>query len=329
MLIREIGNSGIMASAVAFGAWALGGGTWWGKVEDDQSIMAIHAAIDAGVTLFDTAPAYNWGHSEDIVGRALQGKRDKVVLSTKCGLWWQDDRGSYFFDIDGKTVRRSLRPETIRIEVEQSLKRLRTDYIDIYHTHWQSVEPDFTPIAETMGCLMDLKKEGKIRAIGVSNCTPEQMDEYRKIGEIADNQPKYSILDRKIEEDVIPYCIKNEISIFAYSPLEQGLLTGRINMTQTFPEGEHRNAIPWYKPENRGKVLAMLYDWRTLTEKYDCTMSQLVIAWTFSQPGVDFVLCGARKPDHAKENAEAGRLMLNGDDIEKMRLDAEALGTAV
>jgi methylglyoxal reductase len=325
MIYREIGKTGIKASAVAFGAWAIGGGGWWGATDDELSVQAIHAALDAGITLFDTAPAYNWGHSENIVGQALKGRRDKAVISTKCGLWWKDSRGSAFFDIDGKTVRRSLRPETIREEIEESLVRLQTDYIDVYHTHWQSVEPDFTPISETMGCLLDLKKAGKIRSIAVSNCSPAQMDEYRKHGEIAANQPRYSILDRTIEADILPYCRTNKISVLAYSPLEQGLLTGKIGMDRTFPEGEHRNAIPWYKLSNRSKVLDMLIGWKPLTEKYGCAMSQLVIAWTFSQPGVDFVLCGARKPLHAMENAEAGRLHLEAADIARMRADAEAI----
>jgi methylglyoxal reductase len=247
------------------------------------------------------------------------------VLSTKCGLWWKDGRGSLFFGLDGRQVYRCLRPETIRVEIEDSLRRLGTDHIDLYHTHWQSAPPDLTPIAETMGCLVDLKKQGKIRAIAVSNCTPEQMDEYRKVGEVAANQPKYSILDRGIEAELLPYCRANRISVLAYSPLEQGLLTGRFDMNSTFAEGEHRNAIPWYAPDKRAKVLAMIEGWKPLAAKYGCKLSQLVLAWTFSLPGVDFVLVGARKPEHALENAQAGDLVLEAADVARMRADAESL----
>ena len=326
MRYRKIGTTDIKGSVVAFGSWAIGGGMWWGKTDDDESIMTIHAALDAGITLFDTAPVYGFGRSEEVLGKALKGKRDKVVIATKCGLWWEDNSGSFFFEVDGRNVNRCLRPATIVREVENSLKRLDTDYIDLLQTHWQAVEPDKTPIAETMGCLLKLKAQGKIRAIGVSNATCAEMDEYRQAGVIDACQPRYSMLDRKIEADILPYCIKHGIAALAYSPLEQGLLTGKIGMDKTFSEKEFRNSIPWFKPENRKKVLDMLAGWRGLTEKHKCTISQLVIAWTFSQPGVTFALCGARKPANVTENAAAVDVALSKEDIFLMRKDVEALG---
>ncbi|MGC4119341.1 MAG: aldo/keto reductase [Myxococcales bacterium] len=326
MRYRKLGSSNLQGLVVAFGAWAIGGGPWWGPTDDDESIRAIHAALDAGVTLIDTAPVYGFGHSEEIVGKAIRDRREKVILATKCGLWWQDETGTPFFDQAGQTVRRSLAPNTIRLEVEQSLKRLGTDHLDVLQTHWQAVPPAATPIAETMACLMDLKKQGKVRAIGVSNATPAQMDEYRAAGTLDVCQPRYSMLDRKIEQDVLPYCHQKNVATLVYSPLEQGLLTGAIGMGRTFSEDEYRNVIPWFRPDLRQKVLDLLAGWKPLTEKYQCTLGQLVIAWTVAQQGVTVALCGARKAANALENAKAGDLELEPADRTRMRRDVERLG---
>jgi len=329
MRYREIGRSGIQASVVALGTWAIGGGAWWGETDDAESIRAIQTSIDAGMNLIDTAPVYGFGRSEEVVGQAIKGRRDKVVLATKGGLWWHDERGSCFFThADGPTVCRSLRPDTLRIEIEDSLRRLGTDYIDLYQTHWQAVEPEKTPIAETMACLLEMQQAGKIRAIGVSNATPAQMDEYLALGRIDSNQPRYSMLDRAVEQELAPYCIQHNIGILAYSPLEQGLLTGKIGMDRQFTETEYRKNLPWLRPNNRQRVLNMLAGWADLTEKYNCTLTQLVIAWTVEQPGITFILCGARKAEHVVENASAGDIVPNADDLARMRRDVEALGEA-
>lgn len=327
MQYREIGSSGIFASAIAFGAWAIGGGPWWGERDDAESIRTIHAALDAGITLLDTAPLYGNGRSEKIIGEAILGRRDKVVVATKCGLWTKDERGSFFFEQNGKNVMRSLRPDTIREEIEVSLRLLQTDYIDLYQTHWQAIEPECTPIADTMATLLQLRDEGKIRAIGVSNATPPQMDEYLQCGRIESNQPRYSMLDRTIEDELLPYCREKKISILAYSPLEQGLLTGRMTMETEIPAGHYRNNLPWFKPENRRRVIAMLDSWQELTKKYSCTTAQLVIAWTIQQPGVTFALCGASKPRQAEENAAAGNIIISEIDLQDMRRAIEALGS--
>lgn len=328
MQYRTLGKTDILASAISLGTWAIGGGTWWGRSDDKDSIKAIQAAIAGGITLIDTAPAYGWGHSEEIVGKAIQGQRDKVILSTKCGLWWKDERGSSFFEIEGKHVKRCLLPETIKEELEDSLRRLGTDYIDLYHTHWQSLEPDKYPLDDAMQCLMKLKKEGKIRAIGASNVDLQQIKEYEAAGVLDAIQPKYSMVDREIEKEILPYCHSQKISTLAYSPLEQGLLTGKIGMDRTFPEGEFRNNIPWFRPVNRRKVLHMLEGWKDLVSKYRCSLAQLVIAWTMAQEGITFVLCGARKQEHVKENLGAGDLVIDAADLRRMREDVQALGTA-
>jgi methylglyoxal reductase len=326
MVKRKLGNSEVIVSEVGMGTWAIGGGEWWGETHDENSIKAINTAIDNGVNLVDTAPVYGFGRSESVVGRAIEGRRSEVILSTKCGLWWEDDRGSPKTELEGKKINLSLRPDTIRIEVENSLRRLRTDYIDILHTHWQAIEPEKTPISETMDCLLKLKKEGKVRAIGVSNITVENLNDYINSGGVDVVQEKYSMLDRKIEKEIVPICIENNISILAYSPLEQGLLTGRYDKNTEIPPKEVRNRIVWFKKKNRVRVVEMLNSWSGLLEKYSCTMPQLVIAWTAAQKGITSVLCGARREEQARQNALAYKVDLRNEDKQRMRTDIESLG---
>ena len=330
MKTRPLGKSGIEASVVGLGTWVTGGGEVWGNDPDDsESIKAIQAAMDMGISLIDTAPAYGFGRSEEVVGKAIKGRRDKAVIATKCGLWWDDKRGGYFTDFNGKAIYRSLRPDTIQIEVERSLTRLDIDAIDLYQTHWQSIEPDKTPIEETMACLLKLKEQGKIRAIGVSNVSLDDLEEYTRCGGIDANQPRYSMLYRTIETAILPYCIKNNIATLAYMPIEQGLLAGKVGMDRNFGEKEWRSNTdwnPWYKLANRKRILDLLQSWQDLTQKYSCTLAQLTIAWTVSQPGVTHALCGARRIDQAIENAKAGSLELEAGDIERIRSDVTALG---
>lgn len=327
---RSFGNSGIQASVIGLGTWVIGGGTVWGENPDDtESIRAIHAALDAGVNLIDTAPAYGWGRSEEVVGRAIKGRRDQVVLATKCGLWTDDERGSYFCEFDGRTMRRSLRPDTIEIEIERSLKRLGTDCIDLYQTHWPAIPPDNTPIADTMACLLKLKAQGKIRAIGVSNVSLDELKENCARGEVASNQLRYSMLQRAAEKDLLPFCAERNVATLTYMSLEQGLLAGKVGMDRAFDKDEFRaNEAwnPWFAQANRRRVLDLLVGWRDLTEKFQCTLAQLVLAWTATQFGVTHVLVGARRVAQAQENARAGSLVLDAATLSRMRRDVEALG---
>ena len=197
MQYRDLGGSKIPASIVGLGTYLAGSGN-----NDGEYITAINKALDHGVTLIDTAPSYGWGHSEQVVGRAIKGRRNDVIVATKCGLWWHDERGSPIGKKDGKDVRLSLRPDTIRIEVEDSLRRLDIETIDLLQCHKPAVEPELTPIEETMACLAALKEEGKIRAIGISNVPIEQLDRYRVVGELASHQFRYSMLFRAPEDDV-------------------------------------------------------------------------------------------------------------------------------
>ncbi len=327
---KPLGNSGIQASVIGLGAWVLGGGSIWGQEPSDaESVRTLQAALDSGMNLIDTAPAYGWGRSERVVGQALKGRRDKAVLATKCGLWWEDARGSFFTDFDGKKLYRSLRPDTLQIEIEDSLRRLDTDHIDLYQTHWPSMPPDLTPIADTMATLLKLKQQGKIRAIVVCNVSPGELEEHLRCGEIASDQFRYSMLHRGPEQDMLPLCAKKKLATLTYMSLEQGLLTGKVGMDRVFSPGEFRTNEawnPWYILANRRQVLDLLAGWKPLTEKYNCSLSQLVLAWTAAQPGVTHVLAGARNLQQMSDNVRAGELHLEAPDIQRIRSDVIHLG---
>ena len=311
MLTREIGRSGIEASAIGLGTWAIGG--WmWGGTDEAKSISAIQASIDEGISLIDTAPAYGQGLSEEIVGKAIAGRREKVVLATKCGLVWHTQKGNHFFDYDGKPVHRYLGKDAIVHEVEQSLKRLGTDYIDHYITHWQ--DPT-TPIAETMEALESLKAQGKIRSIGASNTTADDVKAYVAAGQLDAIQEEYSMIKRDIEETLVPLCLKEKVSVLSYSSLALGLLTGKIGPDRTFEGDDQRKDNPRFSVENRRKVARLMDAIAPIAEAHGATKAQVVIAWTLQQPGITFSLCGARDPEQARENAKAGRLRLTSEEI--------------
>jgi methylglyoxal reductase len=333
MKYRSLGTTGMEASIIGLGTWVTGGGATWGADPDDQeSIRAIHASLDAGVNLIDTAPAYGWGRSEEVVGKAIQDRRNSVVLATKCGLIWDDDRGSPFVELDGKMLRRSLRPDTIAEEVDRSLARLQTDVIDLYQTHWPSIDPDKTAIEDTWACLSKIKDAGKVRAIGVCNCTVDELQENVDCGLNSSDQLRYSMLFRDPEADIFPFCQEHHLATLTYMSLEQGLLTGKIGLDRKFDSGEFRSNEtwnPWFKQENRSKVLELLARWRELTDKYRCSVAQLVIAWTAAQSGATHVLVGARNTEQATDNAAAGSLELAPEDVTRMRGDVLALGEPV
>jgi aryl-alcohol dehydrogenase-like predicted oxidoreductase len=311
MLTRPIGKSGIEASAIGLGTWAIGG--WmWGGTDEAASIAAIQAAVDEGITLIDTAPAYGQGLAEEIVGKALTGRRDKVVLATKCGLVWHTQKGNHFFDYDSGPVHRYLGRDAIIYEVEESLRRLKTDYIDHYVTHWQ--DPT-TAISETMETLEDLKKQGKIRSIGASNTAPEEVSAYVAAGQLDAVQEEYSMIKRDIETTHVPLCIETDVSVLSYSSLALGLLSGKIGPDRVFSGDDQRKDNPRFSLENRQKVARLMQDITPISEHHGASLAQTVIAWTLQQPGVTFSLCGARNADQARENAAAGRLRLSNADV--------------
>jgi len=320
MRYLPLGFSQINASVVGLGTWGIGG--WmWGGVDQDHAVRAIHAALDHGVNLIDTAPIYGFGLSESLVGRAIQDRRDDVVLATKCGMVANTTQGDLKFraDVTGPTehghigIYIHLDPRSIRKEVEASLARLRTDYIDLYQTHWQE---QTTPIEQTMGELMRLKEEGKIRAIGVCNATSEQMQTYRRHGTLDSDQEKFSLLDRDIEADQLPYCREQNVAVLAYSPLAKGLLTGKIDPQAEFDAGDSRADESRFQPDNIASVNRMLEAMRPVAEEHGISLTQLIIAWTLHQPGLTHALCGARSPEHATANAEAGDIQLSEDHLQ-------------
>jgi methylglyoxal reductase len=317
---RALGKSGIEASVVGLGTWAMGG--WmWGGTDEKASIDAIHAAIDAGINLIDTAPIYGFGVSEGIVGKAVRDRRDKVLLATKCSMVCDPSAGRLKFrsttqgpDPNGLiTIHINLKPDSIRREIEDSLKRLQTDHIDLYQAHWQE---ETTPIEDTMGALEDLRREGKIRAIGVCNATTEQLQQYSAAGQLDCDQEKYSMLDRSLDAQQLPYCLENNVGVLAYSPLVLGLLSGKIGPDRQFPAGDLRQSHPRFAKDNLGRVSAMLEKFKPIAERHNVTLAQLTIAWTFHQPGLTHVLCGARTTEQSEENAAAGRIELSAEELQ-------------
>lgn len=320
MEYRQLGTSELKVSAVALGTWAIGG--WlWGGTDDAAAVGAIQAAVDAGVTSIDTAPIYGMGHSERIVGKAIAGRRDQVQVLTKYVLRWDLAEGEKFFDTtdpDGnpRPVYRNGRADSIVWECEQSLKRLGIDCIDLYQCHWRD---NTTPVEETMKAVDKLLKAGKIRAAGVSNFTAEEIAAAAGVVPLASNQPPYSMLKRDIEADVLPYCREHNVGILAYSPLQLGILTGKVTMDREFGPGDQRRTSPHYRPANRRKVLDFLEAISPIAEAHNATLAQLVINWTIHRPGITAALVGARNPDQARENAAAADFELT--DAETRRIN--------
>jgi methylglyoxal reductase len=322
-ITRSIGKSGVVASAVGLGTWAIGG--WmWGGTDEAESIAAIQASIDAGVSLIDTAPAYGLGRSEEIVGKAIKGRRDRAVIASKCGLNWHSKKGNHFFDQDGTPVNRYLGADGIAYEVEQSLRRLGTDYIDLYITHWQ--DPT-TPIAETMEALERLKSAGKIRAIGASNLNAAELQQYVAAGQLDAIQERYSMLDREIEQTLLPIARQHQIAALSYSSLALGLLSGAIDPAREFSGDDQRKHNPRFSQANRRKVAALKHALSPVAEAHQASMAQLVIAWTLAQPGITFALCGARNATQALDNARAGEISLSAAEL--TAIDAAVAGHLV
>lgn len=319
MEYRQLGSSDVKVSAVALGTWAIGG--WmWGGTDDDNAVAAINAAIDAGMTSIDTAPMYGFGHSEEVVGKAIAGRRDQVQVLTKYGMRWDLEQGQFWFKTnmpDGKEVpiHRCAKAHSIVEECQRSLKRLGTDYIDLYQCHWRD---NTTEVEETMKAMEKLLADGKILAAGVSNFTVEEIQACCKVVPLASNQPPYSMLRREIEADMLPHCRDNNIAILAYGPLHQGLLTGKVTMDRTFPDDDQRAKSRYFSGENRRAVLDFLEQIRPMAEAHGASLAQLVVNWTIHRPGITVALVGARNPAQAVENAAAADLQLTDEQIRQI-----------
>ena len=318
MEFRKLGTSDLEISVITFGAWAAGG--WmWGGTERSDAVNAIRAACDLGVTSIDTAPVYGQGTSEEIVGEAIKDiPRDKVQILTKYGLRWDTKQGEFYFssnDNDGNPIDlyKFAGKEGVIRECEDSLRRLRTDYIDLYQIHW--ADPT-TPVQETMEAVAVLIEQGKVRHAGVCNYNVTQMKEAEKHLALVSNQVPYNMVDRRIEEELIPYVLRNNRSILAYSPLQRGLLTGKMKAGYEFAEGDHRKGVRYFTDENIMRTNAFLDRIRPLADQKNASLGQVAIRWTVEQPGVTIALVGARNRRQAEENAKAINVKLDESEIE-------------
>ena len=291
-----LGTSDIKISAIIMGAWQAGKDMWTG-IDDAETVQAMRAAYDAGITTFDTAEAYGNGHSERIVARALSDIRDKVVYATK-------------------VFANHLKYDQVMRACDKSLTNLKTDYIDLYQIHWPSGSfgSKTVPIEETMRALNDLKEQGKIRAVGVSNFSRVQLEEAVQHGAIVSLQPPYSLFWRQVEADAWPYCVEHGITTLAYSPMAQGLLTGKFGPDHQFDPGDHRAKSRLFQPDNYLRVQQALERIRPIAATYDCSMGQLALAWVISHANT-CAIAGARNARQALQNAAAAEIDLTTEDL--------------
>lgn len=304
---EKLGKSAVEVTQITFGAWAIGG--WmWGGTDDQQALEALKTSYENGVTSIDTAPIYGLGHSEKVVGQfAKTVGRHNIEILTKFGWNWEMPLGDPLMKGSWpggpeKNVYSNASKEAIIYEVEQSLKRLQTDYIDLYQIH----RPDpNTAVEETVETCLKLQKEGKIKAFGVSNMTVELMQRCEAIMTVASSQSPYSMVYRKIEKDILPHCIEYNIGILAYSPLQRGLLTGKITSDYQFKDGDHRANNKFFNEPNRSRINEFLHKIKPIAEGHGVTLGQLVINWTVRQEGITTALVGARNADQARENAQS------------------------
>ncbi len=302
MTIETLSIDGIATpvSRIGLGTWAIGG--WmWGGADDDRSVTTIRSALERGINLIDTAPVYGFGHSEEVVGKALEGVRDQAVIATKVALDWSESG-----------PRRNSTPARIRQEIEDSLRRLRTDRIDLYQVHW----PDpLVPIEETAAELEKLRQEGKILAIGVSNYSTEQMDAFRKAAPLASVQPPYNLFERAIEADVLPYARNNDLVVLGYGALCRGLLSGRMNSSTTFDGDDLRKSDPKFQAPRFEQYLSAVEALKALAqERHGKSVLALAIRWVLDQ-GPTIALWGARRPDQLDGIEDAFGWSLSPEDL--------------
>jgi aryl-alcohol dehydrogenase-like predicted oxidoreductase len=315
MQTRRLGASDLELTPVVFGAWGIGG-LMWGGSDQAQAVDAIRAALDAGINAVDTAASYGPGTSEELVGRALRGRRAGVIVATKCGLRWDEPVGATRLEtvgLDGRTQRlyHDLRPASVRAECEGSLRRLGVETIDLYQIHRPDPVHGFE---DALAEMLKLRGEGKIRWIGVSNFSLEQTDRARETAGIVSIQPSYSLLDRAIERDLLPWCRRAGVGVIAYSPLARGLLSGQVRPETTYPPTDHRSTLPLFAPESRRRVLAGLEQVRPIAEAHGVSLANLAVAWAIGEPGITAALVGARTPAQAAENARAADVRLGDDE---------------
>ncbi|GAB4564505.1 MAG: aldo/keto reductase [Anaerolineae bacterium] len=311
MEYRRLGRTDIEVSVIAMGCWGLAGGGTWGPQDEEESIATVLAALEAGINFFDTAEGYGRGLSETILGKALKGRRHEAVIATKVST-------------------SHLAPDDVRQACEGSLRRLGTDYIDLYQIHWPSRE---VPIAETLGAMERLREEGKIRAIGVSNFGVKDLTALLEVGRCETNQLPYSLLWRAIEYEILPVCVEHEIGVLCYSPLAQGLLTGKFRSADEVPPGRARTRhFRGDRPEARHgepgaeeETFAAIASIREICERIERPMAEVSLAWLLARPGVASVIAGARRPEQIRQNAKAAELKLAPEVVNELTSVTEAL----
>lgn len=311
MQYRQLGNSDIEVSAVVFGA---------GGIPDADRAAALEAAINMGITTIDTAPVYGFGVSEEMVGKVVAGKREQVRILTKYGFLWDTSKGRYIQDkkdLQGnpRQLHAYAAKDSVLRECEQSLKRLRTDYIDVYLYHF----PDpTTPLEETFAAIDKLLKDGKIRTAGVSNFDVKQMALATGLAPVVVTELGYSMVNRHIEQDVLPWCRDHNVGVIGYSPLQDGLLSGKFRADTELADEDRRRDHPFFTRENRARVARLLDNIRDIAERHSCTMAQLVINWTINRPGMTSALVGMRNLQYAIESAKATDFRLSKEEVEQI-----------
>jgi aryl-alcohol dehydrogenase-like predicted oxidoreductase len=310
MQTRQLGNSDLHLTPLGIGAWAMGGGGWafaWGPQDDDESIGAIHAALDRGINWIDTAAVYGLGHSEEVVARALKGRSNRPYVFTKCERVWGEDR----------QIGKSLKRESILAECEASLRRLQLDTIDLYQIHWPEPDED---IEEGWATLAELQKQGKVRWIGVSNFNAQQLARAQAIAPITSLQPPYSMIQSDIETDILPFCAKHNIGTIVYSPMKSGMLTGAMTRERiaTMPEDDFRKRTPNFQEPLLTRNLNLVELLREIGAAHGRTPGEVAIAWVLRRPEVTAAIVGMRSPKQVDGVIAAADFRLNEDEISKI-----------
>jgi len=318
MQMRKLGNSDLHITRVGYGAWAIGGSGWqfaWGSQDDNESVAAIHRALELGVNWIDTAAVYGLGHSEEVVGRALKDWRgSRPYVFTKCGL-----RG----DAKGE-VQKVLSADSIRGEVEDSLRRLSVDVIDLYQIHWPP-DPDSAALEEGWSTLADLKREGKVRWIGVSNFNVQELRRAQAIAPMTSLQPRYSLVHREIEDEILPYCLSEGIGVIVYSPMASGLLTGAMTRERAarLPKDDWRRQHPDFTEPNLSHNLALVERMREIANSHNRFVGAVAVAWTLQHPAVTGAIVGARNARQAEDVMCAAELNLTEEEVSEIEAFAE------
>ena len=310
METRQLGNSDLKITPIGVGAWAMGGGDWafsWGHQEDKNSIEAIHTALDAGINWIDTAAIYGLGHSEEVVGKAIAGRANRPYVFTKCGLVWNDKR----------EISRSLKRDSVRREVEASLRRLKIDVIDLYQIHWPDPEPE---IEEGWQTVAQLQKEGKLRWIGVSNFNVAQMKRAQKIAPITSLQPPYNIVTSDIEKEILPFCREQRIGVIVYSPMKSGLLSGKMTRERIakLPADDFRPRTISFKEPLLTRNLGLVEVLRGIGDRHGHTPGEVAIAWTLRDPVVTGAIVGMRSAEQAKQIVRSADFRLSREEVSEI-----------